>query len=148
MKKGLLLCFLLLATHFLQAQRWKDSISLLSKQEQSNYYQQKAKGQRVGAIVLLSGGILLGVLGVGVGMSDFNYNLSTIGSTSRATKNNGGLVIFSVGLGCVVGSIPLLISSYQNKRRAKILLQNQATFLTPTFRIQQTAVGISLPLGR
>lgn len=90
----------------------------LTKQE----FLKKSKNQKLaGRIVLGGGGILIGA---GL-ISNFSYGLDNV-FQQEATKNNSGDILIVLGVISVVGSIPLLISAGNNKRKAiSLSVKNQ-----------------------
>jgi hypothetical protein len=47
-----------------------------------------------------------------------------------------------------VGSIPVFMAAAKNKKRAKLLLGGEPMAITPSFHLQQTSIGLAIPLGK
>ena len=136
----LLLATALLLQQSLFAQSLKDSLARLSKTELSNYYSAKSKRQRNAGFALTGAGLLLVVLGAGAAVS----SMDLFGSPKEV--DHTGDVLAILGGGLVVGSIPLYISSGVNAHRAKVILRQQSTFITPDLHPMQTHIGIAVNL--
>ena len=92
--------------------------SSLTKEE----YLRKSKGQKTGAIVLLSAGGALAIVGLAIETNDLNDDLGGLfdpnydgDNTSNDTVSG---ILFFGGVAAMLGSIPLFISSHKNKKRA------------------------------
>ncbi|MDQ6610306.1 MAG: hypothetical protein M3Y85_10855 [Bacteroidota bacterium] len=147
MKKIILLpvAFLMLNCKGLYAQTLNDSLAQLSKPELSHYYESKAKHQKTTGLVMATTGLVLFVVGAAVFASNFSFDLS--GSQASSSDGGGGVIAIVGGIS-LLGSLPVLISSAHNRRKARLILENKTTYLTPTLHLKQTAIGISIPLGR
>ncbi len=143
----LLAAFFILNCKGLYAQTLSDSLSRLNKPELSHYYSTKAKHQRIAGLVLAGGGLGLATAGLAAAFSGDNFFSS---SNSSTTAKNGSKGMGAAIAGCVLiaGSIPFAISSMVNNRRARLLLQNQTTYVTPSLYLKQITIGIAISLGR
>ena len=103
-----------------------DSIPPLSKQD----YLRKSKRQMAGAIVSVSGGVLLSGIGTaflltGAAVATTEIIISPITGTGPSEETNRtvntGLALFLLGAAGVIICIPLFIASAKNKKRAASL---------------------------
>jgi hypothetical protein len=92
------------ASNLFSQQPQTDSVQYGSK----DYYLQKSKRQKSGALVLLIGGTAL----MGVGLLIADSKNADFGQTGT------GAFMIAVGFLADVGSIPLFIASSKNKKRA------------------------------
>lgn len=90
----------------------------LTKQE----YLKKSKSQRIAGGIILGGGAIL----IGAGLATSLGNGLANAFRLESPKNNSGDVLTVLGVISIAGSIPLLISSGKNKRRAfSLSVKNQ-----------------------
>lgn len=90
----------------------------LTKQE----YLKKSKSQRTAGGIILGGGAIL----IGAGLATSLGNGLANAFRLESPKNNSGDVLTVLGVISIAGSIPLLISSGKNKRRAfSLSVKNQ-----------------------
>jgi hypothetical protein len=103
-----------------------DSIPTLSKQD----YLRKSKRQMAGAIVSVSGGVLLSGIGAafmlaGAAVATTEVIISPITGTGPSEETNRtfntGTALFLLGAAGVIVCIPLFIASAKNKKRAAAL---------------------------
>src|SRR5688572_13236825 len=109
--KTIVISLLVLA---MQMQAFSQNDSLQQK------YLQKSKRQKSGAKALLFGGIGLVILGAIV----YQPTKSTVGMIVGQEPSMAGPIIMGIGLGAMAGSIPLFISSANNKRKGAISLSS------------------------
>lgn len=145
MKKALFLIAVFIpVTIQLSAQKLTDSLQSQLKVESQNIYLQRAKQQRTTGTVLLAGGLTLGSIGLLISISQLGDMLSE----RKHSYSNAGDVLNLLGGVLTVTSIPFYIASSENKKKAKLVLGNSSTAVTPDFRFQQTTIGLSIALGR
>lgn len=149
MKRFLLLpAALLLFDNCLHAQLRNDSLTRRSNVELSEYCALKAKHQRTAAWVLLGSGTALTIVGGAIAMSKFSNDLGNGFSNSSSAHYDAENVILGVGIASIVASVPYALLSSSNKRKAKLLLQNQTTFVSPRFYLKQATLTLGIRLGR
>lgn len=144
-----------LLNNCLCAQKLNDSLTQLNQAELSLYYETKAKHQKTTAIVLASSGVALSLIGIGLATSNAETDIGnalvglfTLTPPPPNPHKNRGVAVIAIGLSAMVASIPVALASAHNKRTAMLMLQNQTTFITPSFYLKQTTLGIAIPLGR
>jgi hypothetical protein len=118
----LLLLIALSATSFSQQ---TEPNPTLSKQD----FLLKSKKQKTTAWILLGGGTGLAMTGLVMGLSDLGeaFGRAYTGQNGSVNSEAAGTV-FLVGLGGMVGSIPLFVASGRNKRIAMSLsFKNETT---------------------
>jgi hypothetical protein len=146
MKKILLLAlFTGLTLPPLFAQRLNDSLLNLNNEELANYYLKKSRSQKTAAYVMAAGGVTLGIAGASISMSQWEFNPF---SDSQPSYSSTGDVIAIIGALVAVGSIPVFMAAAKNKKRAKLLLGGEPMAITPSFHLQQTSIGLAIPLGK
>lgn len=101
-------------------------------------YLQKARSQKTAAIILISTGGLLVVVGTvtGVQSLDFSGDLFGSGSYGGTTSSNSdetvSTVLILAGLAAMLSSIGFFVASHKNKNKAlKMSLQNEQVLLFP-----------------
>lgn len=148
MKKNIFLIAALFVSASLPAQMTPDS--LLGQQPVSvqTDYLKKSREQKTGAILLLGGGVGLMVASMATAASNTNgtLNLWGVSAPPSAEKKNAGVGLFIAGGVAAMGSIPLFIAAGKNKRRARLTASDQTTFVTPSFQVRQTTIGLAIPL--
>ena len=127
MKKAIFLFVYLAAMFcsFAQETPSGDTNPLVTKED----FLKKSKGQRTGAIVLISAGGAMAIAGFGVALNDFSNDLGNIFSTTEHTSGNNSTlatVLIIAGVGAMLGSIGLFVSAHKYKRKALSLsLKNE-----------------------
>ena len=107
-----------------------------------DYYLQKSKRQKTGALVLLIGGTAM--MGVGLLIAD--------GKDASFDQAGTGAIIIGLGFLADIGSIPLFIASKKNKKRASkasVSLKIQDALVVQKQNIMNTrfpAVSFHVPL--
>lgn len=97
-----------------------------------NYYLEKSKSEKAAALIFLSSGILLALRG------GINVALGK-------AKNNMGIIIFCLGAGLSLGSIPLFVMSEKSRVRAVFLNQDKNHFNDKELeRIQHVPAGLAI----
>ena len=134
----------------LWSQRVNDSLSKLISQESGEYLLAKAKRQKTTGLVMATGGLLFVVIGGAIAINDFSFGLDFSGNSGRAVSSDISAAEILCGVGAIstIASIPVLISSAVNKKKANLALSNQTTYITQSFQLKQTGVTLTLPLGR
>jgi hypothetical protein len=121
----------------------------ISDVELGQGYLQKSKNQKLAGTLLASGGLVMLTIGMVQVLSDFNEILLFSSSSAGESKSKDFGEGFSIAGGiALVSSLPFLLASRSNERKARLLAKNNTTQITPSFRISQTAVGIAFPIGR
>ncbi|RYY00372.1 MAG: hypothetical protein EOO53_22125 [Gammaproteobacteria bacterium] len=110
----------------------------------------KAKRQKTTCLVMVTGGLLFVMTGGAIAMNEFSFGLDFSGNSGRSVKSDFDAAEILCGVGAIatIASIPVLISSSVNKKRAKLALSNQTTYITQSFQLKQTGVTLAIPLGR
>ncbi|NTS40003.1 hypothetical protein HRG84_03730 [Flavisolibacter sp. BT320] len=121
----------------------------ISDVEREQDYLQKSKNQKLVGGLLASGGVAMLTIGMLQFLSDFSDGLSFSSSSSgeRGSKDFGEGFCIAGGV-ALAGSLPFLLASRRNNRKARLLAKNNTTYITPSFRITQAAFGIAIPIGR
>ena len=132
----LLIC--LCANQYCKAQVIKDSLTykkLTDKELGINYLNKSNRQNTVGFILL---GLGLGAITGGI--AETNNNLFT--------QNTSGPIIFLLGVGATVTSIPLFITGAKNKGRAEVLLHYENIFQSSHLPIEVNmgSVGIAFKI--
>ncbi|RYF79122.1 MAG: hypothetical protein EON98_14990 [Chitinophagaceae bacterium] len=152
MKK--IVCVIVLLAVFSNTCLWSqivnDSLSKLMSQESGEYLLAKAKRQKTAGLVMGIGGLVLLTVGGAIAMNEFSFGLDFSDNSGRAVSSDIGAAEILCGVGAIstIASIPVLISSSVNKKRAKLALSNQTTYITQSFQLKQTGVTLAIPLGR
>lgn len=133
MKKVILL-FLCIGTmycSFAQEIPSKSAKPTLTKEE----YLKKSRGQKIGAIVMVSIGGLMTLSGIAVGLNDLENLFEE--------SNNAGLtgVLIIGGVATMLGSIGLTVSSHINKKRAL-----SVSFKSEPFHQLQKSTVVNKPI--
>ncbi|RYZ61529.1 MAG: hypothetical protein EOO14_04805 [Chitinophagaceae bacterium] len=117
--------------------------------ELAQNYLQKSKNQKIAGAVLASGGLVMMTIGMLEALSNMDLSFSLFGEPSpvKESKNAGKGFGIAGGI-ALVSSLPFLLASRSNGRKARLLTKNQTTQITPSFRISQATVGIAFPIGR
>lgn len=138
MKKviALLLLIALSATSYSQQTEPKPT---LTKKD----FQSKSKKQKTTAWILLGGGAGLATTGLVMGVIDFGEAFGNAYTGQNESVNSGAAVaIFLVGLGGMVGSIPIFIASGKNRKKA----MSMSFKIQPVPQIQTTKIiSTSIP---
>ena len=123
---------------------------------------QKAKKQKTGAWILLSGGAALAIAGMSIISSDASYNTSqdissalttifTLGTITPAPVNykhrSAGPILAIAGAGAMLGSILLFTATGKTKREARLLLRIETVFFNPQLSLtNMPALGVKIKL--
>jgi hypothetical protein len=137
MKKILIITVLISTTYSLGAQKSKSIPQNLTGKDLSQHYLQKSRNQKVGAFLLMAGGVTLGIFG---GISTINLDGKQNISTTYA--------LFGFGAVSFLASIPVLISASKYKLRAMMVIKTQQIDVPSSTSLRQTSVGLLIPLGR
>jgi hypothetical protein len=137
MKKIFIITVLISTTYSLGAQKSKGIPQNLTGKDLSQHYLQKSRNQKVGAFLLMAGGLTLGIFG---GISTINLDGKQNISTTYA--------LFGFGAVSFLASIPLFISASKYKLRAMMVIKTQQINVPSSTSLRQTSVGLLIPLGR
>jgi hypothetical protein len=137
MKKIFIITVLISTTYSLGAQKSKGIPQNLTGKDLSQHYLQKSRNQKVGAFLLMAGGLTLGIFG---GISTINLDGKQNISTTYA--------LFGFGAVSFLASIPVLISASKYKLRAMMVIKTQQIDVPSSTSLRQTSVGLLIPLGR
>ncbi len=94
-----------------------------------DYYLQKSKNQKTIAWVMLAGGTGLAITGLAIASKQVNDNPADYFFT--VGKSVGSTVVFLIGAGAAIGSIPLFIQSKKNKNRAAYMSFKNQEIMIP-----------------
>lgn len=98
-------------------------------------YLHKAKSQKTAAIVLVSAGGALVIIGAVTAVQSFDLNLDLYSTnTNNNSDDNETLstVLVIAGLAAILGSVGLFISSHKNKKHALAMsVKNEPVLLMP-----------------
>lgn len=145
MKKIILILFLFAFSETSFCQQ-TDSKGTLSKQD----YLLKSKKQNTAAWILFGGGTGLATTGLVMGLADLGkaFGNAYVGG-NESVNSDASVAIFLVGIGSMVGSIPLFIASGKNKRRAMAMSFKIET--APQFQksslVQKNTPSLNLKIG-
>lgn len=104
------------------------------------WHEMKKKNQKTAAYLLLSGGTILAVASLN---SSLNFNW--IQTEEERRKERAAYTRAWIGMGVMVGSIPLFISGRKHKMKARMLLKNESSFLPdPSQRDSFLSFGVVL----
>jgi hypothetical protein len=137
MKKIFIISVLICTACSLSAQKSKGIPQNLTGKDLSQHYLQKSRNQKVGAFLLMAGGLTLGIFG---GISTINLDGKQNISTTYA--------LFGFGAVSFLASIPVLISASKYKLRAMMVVKTQQIDVPSSTSLRQTSVGLLIPLGR
>ncbi len=140
-----LLILLTISLLFINASNGQDSLPktryvyLPEKVKDHDYYYNKSKTLIPTGYVLLGLG-LGGTIGGAVGATD-HYDIFS-------GEGSGYLILFVAGIGCLASSIPVLITGYHYKHRAKILLHQEhaSSYYHIPVNANVYAVGIGISI--
>jgi hypothetical protein len=135
MKKIFIISVLISATCSLGAQKSKGIPQNLTGKDLSQHYLQKSRNQKVGAFLLMAGGLTLGIFG---GISTINLDGKQNISTTYA--------LFGFGAVSFLASIPVLISASKYKLRAMMVIKTQQIDVPSSTSLRQTSIGLLIPL--
>ncbi len=115
-------------------------------------YLKKSRGQKTGAIVLISAGGVLTIVGMAVAVNNFEIDFGgTYGSSNQTDNSNETLsgVLVIGGLAAMLGSIPLFVSSHRNKKRALQLsfINEPALHLQKSMVFYKAVPSVKLKIG-
>lgn len=134
------------------------SISSFSQQTNSQqdisqeFYLKKSKTQKTTAWILLGGGAILTSAGLVIGFNEALVQFGGIFTTEEEKTSNAGEVLFYTGLVSMAGSIPFLIASSKNKKKAgsistSIKMESRTNIQQQTFvRSSYPAVSVKFSL--
>lgn len=108
---------------------------------------QKAKRQKTTGWVLLAGGAGLALAGGIVAASSIHIDedpSNFFGVFSQGAQTGGAMVL--IGAASMVGSIPFFISSCKNRRRAIIMIRDEALYIPGKTKENFIAVGFRVNL--
>lgn len=121
----------------------------LSRQDRYEYFLDKSKKQKTQAIIAVTAGPVLTVIGAyiaskgGPTITGSSGGYLTIGNND--TKGVIGTSIGAFGVLTTLSSIPLFIASSKNKKQAALLLKDQPTsFLNRIIRVPSLTLKLSL----
>jgi hypothetical protein len=151
MKKATLFigCFFLMLALVAQETPREKTAETLTKEE----YLKKSKGQKTGAIVLISAGGALTAVGFIVALNDLEYDLGGLFDPNYQPREDDNEAVAAVlvitGVAAMLGSIPLFISAHKNKKRAmSISFKNElAPQLQGSFVFNRSIPGISFKIA-
>jgi hypothetical protein len=135
MKKIFIITVLISTTYSLGAQKSKGIPQNLTGKDLSQHYLQKSRNQKVGAFLLMAGGLTLGIFG---GISTINLDGKQNISTTYA--------LFGFGAVSFLASIPVLISASKYKLRAMMVIKTQQIHVPSSTSLRQTGIGLLIPL--
>jgi hypothetical protein len=149
MKKNLLLmaCLLVVFAGNVQPLPQQAAVSK-SDAELRQFYLQKAKHQKTAGLVFLIGGLGLMAAGIGQADTDWTINLFPNSSTPLRESKQKGLGLFIAGGISTLTSLPFILASGRNRRKAHMISGYQSTSYTPGLQPKQTTLGIAFPIGR
>ena len=84
-------------------------------------YLKKSRSQKTGAIVLISAGGVMTIVGAAIATNDLGNELTGIFNSNYQPDNSNETlsgVLAIGGLAAMLGSIPLFVSAHKNKKRA------------------------------
>lgn len=118
-------------------------------------YLKKSRNQKTAAWLLLAGGIVttgIGIVVASVGAANdlVNSAVDLFSTGSSSSKSSGGEGIIIAGLFLQAASIPLFITSANNKRRAMLEVKDLKTAIglpIPTSK-NITGLTLSIPIGK
>ncbi|MEO6719045.1 MAG: hypothetical protein ABIN67_01725 [Ferruginibacter sp.] len=123
------------------------SMETLTKED----YLKKARGQKTGAIVLISAGGALTAVGFILALNNLEYDIGGIFDQNYQPRDDNetvSTVLAITGIAAMLGSIPLFISAHKNKKHAmNISFKNEmAPQLQGNFVFNRSIPGISLKI--
>jgi hypothetical protein len=137
MKRSLSVILFLLFSFQLLYSQVTDSTTIQSQQNEYDFYLLKSKKQKTGGTVLLVSGLVMEAAGLVIMVSKtFDY----LGGQKSGLIAGAGLAIF--GAAAVITSIPILISSGSNKRKARAFITT-GDFRDPIKNSRYASIGIS-----
>ena len=105
-----------------------------TKKVDADYLLKKSKRQKIRGFFFL---------GVGSGLLYLGNNMASKGTFNQI---GSGLALMVAGGGLVIASIPTLISSGKNKRRASFLLTNETISYRPQLYVKKNFASIKLKI--
>ncbi len=113
---------------------------LMTNTELGNYYLKKSRSQKTWGWIMLATSTGFYVAA----------NAALKDEKVYTTENSTGKVLFLLGTGALVGSIPLFSNASRNKGRAEILLniQKGPVGYIPNAPATYPTIGLGIPLGK
>ena len=157
MNKLYAICLTILSAVTLQTNSQVDSITQKNNYTiDANTLLLKAKKQNTAAWLLMAGGVGLTTAGLMIISKDAAEDLSgalttvfSLGTVVPEDKKDraAGPILTIAGTGAMLGSIPLFVASGKNKRKATIMLKDEAIFINPLLPKQHlTSIGLKISL--
>ena len=142
MKNSIIILVLIFTFQSVQSQV-TDSLTAQSKQEMYDFYIAKNKKLKTTGWILLGTGV--GACLAGASIAANNFTLSE-NETEEANKFVAGTGLFVVGAAATIASVPILIVSGSNKRKAKAILTtgNVGIGAIPFNDTRYASVGIKI----
>jgi len=116
--------------------------STLSQNEMFDHYISKSKTQKKTGFILLGVGVTAVLSGAAI--------LTSVGGVSangvHIQGESAGTFLFAIGSVLTIGSIPILISSGVNKRKATVILgsENVGFIGNPYFNTKYVSIGLTI----
>ena len=142
MKKLFFICIVsLCATTYTNAQMRDTTLNMNMHKVDANSLFLKSKKQKTTGFILLGGGAALVVVAIAIGTAD------PVGSSFDGKKiTNTGLLLASGGV-VMLSSIPFFIASGKNKRKAELMLKDQAVYFNPQLNIKGHLVAVGMKIN-
>ncbi len=147
MKKIFLICLISLCATALQtnAQMRDTSLKMNMHKVDAASLLQKSKKQKTTAWILLGGGAGLATAGYIIGRNASKKDAFGFWSGSSSEATTGGVLVVA-GSGGIVGSIPFFIASGKNKRKANLILKDEAVFFNQELTKKEHIVSLALKI--
>lgn len=157
MRKVIFICMVCLcATIQTNAQLPDTIVNMNTHKVDANLLFKKAKNQKTAAWILLGGGLGVAIAGMAIIGDEANKELTndlgtifTLGLyTAPPVKHSAaGPILAIAGTGALLGSIPLFIGSSKNKRKATLMLKNEAVFFNPQINNKEHLISLAIKIN-
>lgn len=104
----------------------------------------KSKKQKTTGFILLGGGAAL--VGVAIAIGTADPVGSILDANDRKEMTNTELFLASGGV-VMLSSIPFFIASGKNKRKAELMLKDQAVYFNPQLNIKEHLVAVGMKIN-
>ena len=163
MKKLSFICIVCLcATLQTNAQLRDTTLNMSTHKVDANALLQKSKKQKTAAWLLMGGGAGIAIAGLAIISHDASWNTSQAFSASFTTfftlgyvtptpvvykHSAAGPILAIAGAGAILGSIALFNAAAKNKRKYKLMLNNETIFFNPQINLKEHLVVATLKIN-
>lgn len=142
MKKLLFLCIICLgATTHTNAQMRDTTVNMNTYKVDANTLLQKSQKQKTTSFILLGGGACIAALAYIIASAD------PIGTVTDEKKSTNLGVLLASGGAVMLSSIPFFIASGKNKRKANLMLKDEAVFFNQELNKNEHLIAVGIKIN-